>query len=484
MKTKISYRYAILAIVAALMFAGLSSCENFLNVRPKSQIPAGLHFERESGYKDQLTGVYTKMCTEALYGRNMTFGLMEVLSQNYDLDAGNVYRYAVNYNYTEANTRKIIDSMWTDTYNCIANLNIMLEHIDKADKKIFSGNNYRLYKGEALGLRAFLHFDMLRIFAPSPASNASARGIPYLKEYAPKIVAHSTVAQALDLIIEDLEESAELLEVDSLKTAPLNEQYLFGKRRQFFNYFAAQATLARVYMYKGDHENALRCARIIYDQGELGGALMWTHFTSIETTYDYECNRAFTLDQVFQLKKDKMDDMIKLYFTKTKKIDWLLSPNAEKADLIFEKTSAGLGNDYRMDKGLVYEDRQYLRKFWQYEGGKFNNLFPLIRKTEAYYILAELLKTSDPQEAIAILNLVRSHRNLTTYPLPSTLTADEIQNEIFKEYRKEFLGEGQLFFYYKRLNISKIEGAGVTANDAVYVLPLPNNELEFGRTGK
>jgi hypothetical protein len=80
---------------------------------------------------------------------------------------------------------------------------------------------------------------------------------------------------------------------------------------------------------------------------------------------------------------------------------------------------------------------------------------------------------------VELLNAVRSHRKLTDYPLSSSLTAVEIQDEIYKEYRKEFLGEGQLFFYYKRLNLPVIDGAGVVANDNVYVLPLPDNEMEF-----
>ena len=61
----------------------------------------------------------------------------------------------------------------------------------------------------------------------------------------------------------------------------------------------------------------------------------------------------------------------------------------------------------------------------------------------------------------------------------STATADQIQEEVGKEYRKEFLAEGQMFFYYKRLDASRIEGAGVNAQ-SIYVLPMPDTEIEFG----
>ena len=80
-----------------------------------------------------------------------------------------------------------------------------------------------------------------------------------------------------------------------------------------------------------------------------------------------------------------------------------------------------------------------------------------------------------------MLNIVRENRNLSLFPLSTDLTADQIQQEIYKEYRKEFIGEhGELFFYYKRLNISDIKGSATRGSKSVYVLPIPSNDQEFG----
>jgi starch-binding outer membrane protein, SusD/RagB family len=478
LKTYFTIKITVLAISCAFVF---SSCEDYLDVRPKSEIPVGLHFERESGYADQLAGVYTQMCGTAMYGREMTFGLVEVLSQNYDLHPNNsVYHYASEYNYTETTTVSRIDAIWSNTYNCIANLNVMLDHIDKVDPSVFSANKYYLYKGEALGLRAFLHFDMLRLFAPSYASNPGAPGIPYVKEYAPVITPQTTVSETLDLVISDLTNALSLLSNDSLLLA--DEPWHHDARRRYFNYFAAEATLARVYHYKGDNENALRHALNIVEEGEkeTGSALRWTHFTALETTHDYEVNRTYTTEQIFQLRINNMDDNIKPFFTASAGVN-ALSPSETKADVIYEVSSQGFGNDYRYGKCFQYDGAsRYLSKFWQYEGGPHNNIFPLIRKTEAYYIAAEILKNTDKDRAIELLNLVRARRKLEDYPLSSSLSMEEVQREIFKEYRKEFLAEGQLFYYYKRLNLPQIEGAGLPANDNVYVFPMPDIEVEFG----
>ncbi len=478
------YKKSTISQILLLVFLAtfMSSCEKFLDVRPKSEIPVNLHFNRESGYLDQLTGVYTKMCGTNMYGREMTFGLLEVLAQNYDLNSNNTaYFHATQYNYQEALTKIKKDAIWTDTYNCIANLNVLLESIDKADSTIFTGNNYRVIKGEAIGLRAFLHFDMLRIYAPSYASNPAAPAIPFVTEYAPKITPQSTVSQAIDLIIADLETSVTLLKADSLYAS--ETPYNHTSRRSYFNYFAAELTLARVYLYKGDLQNALNHAQVIIAESELtsNSALFWTHYTSLETTYDYEVNRLYTTEHVFQLRINSMNDIIKYSFTSLAGIN-SLSPSDTKADAIYEKTSKGYGNDYRLLKCFQYDgENRYFSKFWQYENGPHNNIFPVLRKTEAYYIAAEALLNTDKTRAISLLNEVRSHRKLSDFPLSETLTVDEVNTEIFKEYRKEFLGEGQLFFYYKRLNLPTIEGAGVAANNSIYVIPMPDNEVEFGQ---
>lgn len=473
--------YSFIASIAILF----SSCDDYLDVRPKSQIPIDTHFSNESGFKDQLVGVYTKMTDKTMYGQDMTFGLIEVLAQNYDLDAGNTqYRYAARYDYKESSTRERIDSIWLNGYNAIANINVLLDNIDKVDKTMFTENHYQLYKGEAIGLRAFLHFDLLRIFAPSYASSPNAPAIPFVTEYSPTITARSTVSAALDSIISDLNLAVDLLQSDSIKSSPT--PYTHTGRRKYFNYYAAELTLARAYLYKGDKANALRHAQIIIDEGEaslVNPPFWWTHVTAKTSAIPSQNDRTYTTEQIFQLNLNKMDDFITAYFTAEANANYL-SPTDLKADAIYEKSSKGYGNDYRMlycfntDGARV---DKYLSKFWQYETSAYSKVFPLIRMTEAYYIAAEALKESDPQKSIELLDAVRSQRNLEAFPLSPDLSADEIQNEIYKEYRKEFLGEGQLFFYYKRLNLPVIDGAGVVANDNVYVLPLPDSEVEFGQ---
>ena len=93
-----------------------------------------------------------------------------------------------------------------------------------------------------------------------------------------------------------------------------------------------------------------------------------------------------------------------------------------------------------------------------------------------YLIRSEVqYRQGDADAARATLNTLRVARNL---PALNELPAD-YYTELVREYRREFMGEGQLFFLYKRLNRSTILFAEVDAvAEKVYTFPLPITETE------
>lgn len=161
-----------------------SSCKKWLDVSPKSNVTEEKLFESEQGFKDALTGVYVQLGARPYYGKEFTMAFMDVIAQNYNITS-NFHNYynSIQYNYKDVVTRLKTDSFWICGYKAIANINNILEAID-GKKAIFSGNNYRIVKGEALGLRALLHFDLLRSFGPIPAPGNTATAIPYMTRFA------------------------------------------------------------------------------------------------------------------------------------------------------------------------------------------------------------------------------------------------------------------------------------------------------------
>ena len=94
-------------------------------------------------------------------------------------------------------------------YNMLANVNNLLDNIDKR-QSVFTGDNYNIIKGEALGLRAYIHFDLLRLFASAADLNKEA--IPYAKNLQIEVPHVYTGKEVLALLNEDIKNALTCLE--------------------------------------------------------------------------------------------------------------------------------------------------------------------------------------------------------------------------------------------------------------------------------
>ena len=81
--------------------------------------------------------------------------------------------------------------------------------------------------------------------------------------------------------------------------------------------------------------------------------------------------------------------------------------------------------------------------------------------------------------ALQRLNKIRENRGIST-PLEN-LNADQIIKEIQKEYHKEFISEGVMFYYYKRTGCKSIPNYSEEMTDTQYLLPYATFEIQSGR---
>ena len=105
---KIKY-YIILATITLFT---LNGCGNWLDVSPKNQVTDEKLFDDYSGFRNALNGIYRELSQQSLYGRELSWGLISVLAQDYDADRLNeAYPEVATYNYYLADTKKIIDKL-------------------------------------------------------------------------------------------------------------------------------------------------------------------------------------------------------------------------------------------------------------------------------------------------------------------------------------------------------------------------------------
>lgn len=462
----------MLTALPAILCTG---CNDWLDVQPHSQVEDTELFSSEAGYKEALAGVYSSMVNSATYSNQMTFGFIGVLGHEWDYYYSSQYQDAADYNYEAAIPEGYIRNIWATNYKGIANANNLLGHIDD-NPNLFSEGNHSVIKGEALALRAFLHFDLLRCFGVSYAVNPEQPSIPYSTALSYRVFPQLSVSEVTESILTDLAAAeGELHTSDPIVTGreiteSTDNGYLIN-RTLHLNYYAVKALQARVYMWKGDYQKALEAAKEVIDSHRFS----WSTVSALQAGYD----RSLADEHIFALNHLTMyTDVADEYFdegsvrafavTRDRLLDYFDNATQDyRYTFLFKSgTSTHANNRYltKYDQPSSSSDEFYMYKL------------PLIRMSEMYLVASEAsYRLNDENNSLLYLNQLRVARNLTSLPeMPADYTA-----ELVHEYRREFLGEGQLFFLYKRLNLSSILYSDVNAVDEkVYTFPIPVTETE------
>ena len=75
-----------------------------------------------------------------------------------------------------------------------------------------------------------------------------------------------------------------------------------------------------------------------------------------------------------------------------------------------------------------------------------------------------------------MFNKVVEARNNAVYDLDMNVDKADFMEAIVREYRREFIGEGQMVYVYKRLNLPLRENGTTVPHDGKLVMPIPDSE--------
>lgn len=458
-------------VIAGAFSLGLTSCNDWLSVQPATEVEDTELFKSQQGFKEALAGVYSSMVQDKTYAKEMLYGAVAVLGDEWD-NIPTSYQDLQKYDYDATAPTATINGIWSGNYNSIANANNILKHIDNA-QGLFTGDNYEIIKGETLGLRAFLHFDLLRCFGVSYAVNSDMPSIPYVTEFTYNVFPQLKVKDVVAKVLEDLSQAETLLKNDPILTGrevtELDDAGYLINRTVHFNYYAVKALQARVNMWAGNYAEAYAAAKVVYDSDKFA----WSNLTNMMNSVD----NCYADEQIFALNNVNLQTLGDTYFTQDGGSS-SFSVTRESLNNYFDNENADVRFLYQWVSGESgdYINYRFSTKYHMSTSDEtwYQNKMSMIRLSEMLLIMAEVNNRNNGS-GLDEVNELRVARNLGALESME----EPFMDFLVKEYRREFIGEGQLFFLLKRLNAQYVPGTDVDAIiNKSYTFPLPLTETE------
>lgn len=239
--------------------------------------------------------------------------------------------------------------------------------------------------------------------------------------------------------------------------------------------------MARVYMWSGNETEALTRAKAIIGKCHTPGSELFPFVAYPDATSATAPDRLFSSEILFGYYNSKRTDIFNNFFSTSLNSNNILTMHSQRIESMFDDD-----NDFRKKmwgiENINSEEVNYLKKYAEVNTSnetfdvKARYIMPALRISEMYLIAAEC--SNNNEESVKFINSLRNARNCISI----NFTNDAKKSIITNEYRREFLGEGQMFFYYKRLAFDNLPNGGdpqITFNMDLtkYVLPLPESEI-------
>ncbi|MGN7783323.1 RagB/SusD family nutrient uptake outer membrane protein [Niabella sp. 22666] len=441
------------------------SCKKYFEVDLSDRNTVPKTFSTIEGFRAALAGTYT---TAHKYYSSVFYIYPEV--------AGNMVEYSgtaaggpidqfnfVSNPQTEIGT---VGYIWRYTLTTIANANNIIEYYP-----IFLESNQSarteldLIKAQALFIRAMAHFDLCRVYAQpyNYTADASHLGVPVVvKNPAPEdIVTRATVKEVYTQIIADLKEAEQLFGNGTVK-----DSYFASKK-------AAQALLARVYLYAQDWDAAINYATQVITTSPL----------AYNADYIAMYNNLIPgVESIFRLNGTLLEKTIGINYSPT-------TPVITAADTLIKLFDQA--NDIRFTALFQSGIRYRTKKWWI--NVPFNSATErydpiVLRTSEMYFIRAEANLAKNNIEAASNDLKVIIARALNKTPGEITLTTTDksvLEKTITEERAKEFCFEGHNFFDIVRRKQNLVRSATTLSTvktinypSDYFVLPIPQSELD------
>ena len=468
-------KYILLITLIAFCTA---SCNDWLDVRPETEQKEEDQFSTVNGFWDALTGCYMTMAGSDLYGERLMYSNIESLANQWYMPE-DMTRYEdedlSKHDYTTDYSRSAIEAMYSGLFSAIVQANMLIKYADeRAD--VFTDESMRaVVQGEAYAIRAYCQFDVLRLFGQVPQGSRQVE-LPY--SYTTSIYempAYYGFGKYVDLLKEDIAKALELLE----KNDPLFE-YSFAElntnisllddhlryRQSRLNYWAVKALEARLHLYVGETADAYRVAmEVINAKGPDGSSVMeLSGQADLESGYlamPHEClfyvSKFDLHDEAWSILQGPEDQSFRPSTTLVITQDMFTNLYQDVSTTGYNRAGDMWTQVREPGSSLNYYTLQ--KYAWDDEAEESTmttrQLLPMLRMAELYLIAME--GAPSMTEVNELYSVYMEDHGIA--PTMLTPLADEqaLKTFLLNEYRREFFGEGQMFYTYKRTNTTDVQ---------------------------
>lgn len=242
-------------ICTSMIMAGLSSCGDFLEVEPQTEILEENFWNEKTDVDNMVAGCYQAMQGDAILKRMMIWG--EFRSENVSAGSSNISNDDVNLEEILKENLKASNpyTFWGDFYNIINRCNLIIARAPKvaANDPSYSQSELKATIAEVTAIRSLCYFYLIRAF----------RDVPYHNEvYVEDTQEMQLPAKPFNEVLENLIADLEAVKNDAVKTYPKNKaNYQTGRITQE----AINAMLCEMYLWKKDYATCVHYADLVIE---------------------------------------------------------------------------------------------------------------------------------------------------------------------------------------------------------------------------
>jgi starch-binding outer membrane protein, SusD/RagB family len=479
-------------IICLFAIAGslyITSCKKVLEQEPVNTFDVLNRYETIEDFQFSLNGTYGLFRQGNYYGNGSSGSfstLPDMMSDNLLETTASLVNYATLANWVYAANTGNIQNTWLAAYVVVSQANLTLNGNGKT-KKIDDfindpvvGAQAKRIKGQALAIRALVHFDLMRYFAPEFGRNSTALGVPYVKQI--ELTNPKNLPKRLTV-----KETYDAIEVDLLEALNLLTGYTSGNRYNI-DFVGVHAILSRMYLYAGEDTKAIQYASPAITARPLATITQFPSIWKDETTADVIWRCSFNAGEG--------NPGGNLYFASGNRNSFRMHSSVLALYSATDTRLSAFTTLVNSGSSFTGAPRRVVTKFWG-KGSFRDNIvdWKSFRTSEQVLIRAEAYarrnSAGDLALAEADLNSLKSTR-ITGYTPVTGLTQTAILSEIANERRRELFGEGHRWFDIKRTTktidrnpdcASTAAAAGtvctLASNSRSWAWPIPQAEIDI-----